>query len=73
MEVTPHKLRHTAASLAVSAGANVLAVGRMLGHAKPSLTLDVHVDLFDSDLDAVADRLNDLRWGPLRTSCGPSG
>ncbi|WP_236984414.1 MULTISPECIES: tyrosine-type recombinase/integrase [Mycobacterium] len=29
--ITPHDLRHTAASLAVSAGANVKAVQRMLG------------------------------------------
>lgn len=29
--LTPHELRHTAASLAVSAGANVKAVQRMLG------------------------------------------
>ena len=29
--VTPHDLRHTAASLAVAAGANVKAVQRMLG------------------------------------------
>ena len=32
--ITPHDLRHTAASLAISAGANVKAVQRMLGHAK---------------------------------------
>jgi len=31
--LTPHDLRHTAASLAVAAGANVEAVQRMLGHA----------------------------------------
>ena len=31
--LTPHELRHTAASLTVSAGANVKAVQRMLGHA----------------------------------------
>lgn len=30
--LTPHELRHTAASLAVSAGANVKAVQAMLGH-----------------------------------------
>lgn len=30
--ITPHDLRHAAASLAVSSGANVLAVSRMLGH-----------------------------------------
>jgi integrase len=39
--LTPHELRHTAASLAVSAGANVKAVQRMLGHATASMTLDV--------------------------------
>jgi integrase len=55
--ITPHGLRHTAASLAVSAGANVKAVQRMLGHAKASMTLDVDADLFDDDLDSVADRL----------------
>jgi hypothetical protein len=51
-------LRHTAASLAVSAGANVKAVQRMLGHASAALTLDRCADLFDDDLDAVADRLD---------------
>ena len=59
--LTPHELRHTAASLAVSAGASVLALQRMLGHDKPSTTLDFYSDLFDEDLDLVADRLGDLR------------
>jgi integrase len=39
-DITPHDLRHSAASLAISAGANVKAVQRMLGHAKASMTLD---------------------------------
>jgi integrase len=56
--ITPHSLRHTAASLAVSAGANVKAVQRMLGHANASMTLDTYTDLFDEDLDTVADRLD---------------
>jgi len=56
--LTPHELRHTAASLAVSAGANVKAVQRMLGHASAAMTLDVYSGLFDDDLDAVADRLD---------------
>ena len=56
--ITPHDLRHTAASLAVSAGANVKALQRMLGHAKASMTLDVYADLFDDDLDAVAVQLD---------------
>jgi integrase len=40
-----HDLRHTAASLAISAGANVKAVQRMPGHVKASMTLDTYADL----------------------------
>jgi integrase len=68
--ITPHDLRHTAASLAISAGANVKAVQRMLGHAKASMTLDVYADLFDDDLDSVADSLDAAiksAADPLRT------
>jgi len=57
---TVHDLRHTAASLAISAGANVKAVQRMLGHASAAMTLDVYADLFDDDLDAVGDALSRL-------------
>ena len=57
--MTPHDLRHTAASLAVQAGANVKAVQRMLGHASAAMTLDVYADLFDDDLDNVAARLDE--------------
>jgi integrase len=57
--LTPHDLRHTAASLAVAAGANVKAVQRMLGHASAAMTLDVYAGLFGDDLDAVATRLDE--------------
>ncbi len=53
--VTAHDLRHTAASLVISAGANPKVVQRMLGHASAAMTLDVYADLFDSDLDSVAE------------------
>lgn len=59
--VTPHDLRHTAASLAISAGANVKAVQRMLGHASASMTLDVYAELFEDDLDEVAEALDRQR------------
>ena len=58
---TPHDLRHTAASLAVSAGANVKAVQKMLGHASAAMTLEIYADLFDDDLEAVATALHDAR------------
>ncbi len=59
--VTPHDLRHVAASLAVSAGANVKAVQKMLGHASAAMTLDIYADLFDDDLEAVANALDQAR------------
>jgi integrase len=59
-DVTPHDLRHTAASLAIAAGANVKAVQRMLGHASAAMTLDVYAGLFGDDLDAVALALDEL-------------
>jgi integrase len=57
--LTPHELRHTAASLAVSAGANVKAVQNLLGHASAAMTLDVYSGLFDDDLDGLALRLDE--------------
>ncbi len=56
--ITPHNLRHTAASLAVSSGARVKSVQRMLGHASAAMTLDVYTGLFTDNLDDVADRLD---------------
>ncbi len=32
----------------------------MLGHASAAMTLDVYADLFDSDLDSVADNVAKL-------------
>lgn len=58
--VTPHELRHTAASLAVQSGAGVKAAGRMLGHASAVMALDVYADLFDDDLGVLAQRLDSV-------------
>lgn len=59
--LTPHSLRHTAASLAVQAGASVLVVSRLLGHSRPSVTLDVYAGLWDTDLQEVAGALDAQR------------
>ena len=40
----------------------------MLGHASAAMTLDRYADLFDDDLDDVADRLDRLR----SEVCGPA-
>lgn len=61
--ITPHDLRHTAASLAIAAGANIKALQRMLGHRSAAMTLDVYSGLFEDDLDQVAEGLNDRAQG----------
>ncbi len=65
---TVHDLRHTAASLAVSAGANVKVLQRMLGHSSAAMTLDTYADLFDHDLDSVADALDAARASSTRSA-----
>lgn len=60
-ELTPHEMRHTCASLAISAGANIKVLQTMLGHSSAALTLDRYGHLFDDDLDAVSDALEELR------------
>lgn len=59
--VTPHDLRHTAASLAISAGANAKVVQRMLGHKSAKVTLDTYAALFPDDLDNVTSALSRQR------------
>lgn len=60
---TVHDLRHTFASLAVKAGANVKALQNALGHANASMTLDVYSHLFNDDLDALGEKLGGLGAG----------
>lgn len=40
--INPHTFRHTAASILLSNGIDVLTVSKMLGHAAPSTTLNVY-------------------------------
>ncbi|MEV8212532.1 tyrosine-type recombinase/integrase [Leifsonia sp. NPDC077715] len=57
--MTPHNLKHTAASLAVSTVVNGKALQRILGHKSAAMTLDTYADLFEDDLRSVADKLNE--------------
>jgi len=58
--ISPNQLRHHAASYWISKGANILQVSRLLGHAKPSITLDVYSALFTDDLLRLAAIPSDL-------------
>jgi integrase len=67
--LTPHSLRHTAASLAIASGADVKVVQQMLGHASATMTLDLYGHLYGDRLDEIADRMDALRSArPSRTT-----
>lgn len=68
--LTPHKLRHTAASLAIAAGADVKVVQQMLGHADAAMTLNIYGHLFPDRLDEVADTLDAQRMQVLKRRDG---
>lgn len=55
-----HELRHTAASLAIQAGANIKALQNMPGHESAGLTLDRYGHLYGSDVEAVGVAINAL-------------
>lgn len=58
-----HDLRHTAASLMLNNGVDVLVASRRLGHAKPSITLDVYGHLIPSIQAEAADVMDQLVSG----------
>jgi integrase len=64
--ITPHDLRHTCASLAISAGANIKVLQNLLGHKTATLTLDRYGHLFPDDLGRIADAF-DAAADQLRT------
>jgi len=71
--LTPHDLRHTAASLAIASGASVKGVQRMLGHKDAAMTLNVYASLFEDDLDLVSERLDAAIASAAVSSTCPEG
>ena len=59
--VTPHNLRHTAASLAIASGADVKLVQRMLGHRNAEETLNTYAHLWPDRMDEVMRALSQHR------------
>ena len=57
-----HSLRHTAASLMISGGADVATVSGLLGHSQVSTTLDIYTHAFDEKKREVSARCRG-GWG----------
>ena len=62
-----HDLRHTFASHLIRAGVDPVRASRQLGHARPSITLDIYAHEFEHarGLDDVRDSI-DAAFGPSR-------
>jgi hypothetical protein len=56
-----YDLRHTCASLLIAQGASIKAVQKQLGHKTASITLDTYGHLFPSKLEALRERLEQVR------------
>jgi integrase len=57
--IVPHELRHTCASLAIKAGANVKVLQTLLGHKTATMTLDCYEHLYPDELGVIAAALDD--------------
>ena len=53
-KLSPNDLRHYAVKFAIGQGADVFAVQKMLGHAKPSITLDVYGSEWETSAEELA-------------------
>jgi integrase len=49
-----HDLRHTAASILLNSNVSLIKVSRMLGHSKPSVTLDIYTHLISDETREAA-------------------
>lgn len=56
-EIRLHDLRHTAATLALTAGAHPKQVQEMLGHARVAITLDVYSHVTEQMHDEAAEKI----------------
>ena len=55
-----HNLRHTAASLMLNRGVPPFIVSRILGHSKPSTTMDIYGHLIPIASEGVGDMMDEL-------------
>lgn len=65
-----HDVRHTCASLAIAAGADVLVLQRMLGHASAAMTLDRYGHLIPGQAETIAQQLSAPRPAAHCHACG---
>ena len=60
-----HDLRHTAVSLQLRAGADILALSRVAGHSSPSITLNVYAHELDDSTSLIRKAIDDIATDSL--------
>lgn len=58
--ISPHDLRHTAASLALEGGANLKEVQQLLGHADPGTTMQFYTGISETAQKRTAEKIENL-------------
>lgn len=58
--INPHAFRHTAASVLISQGTDVVTVSKMLGHAKVSTTEDIYSHVIEESKQQASNALADV-------------
>jgi integrase len=69
--VSFHALRHTHASALIASGLDVVVISRRLGHANPTVTLNVYGHLFKRDDRAAADAIEAAMTRTRKEPIGP--
>ena len=75
-DTSPHDLRHAYASMLIDGGESVVVVARRLGHANPSMTLNVYSHLFKDSEErtrTVVDAAWNAKIGAVADSVRTSG
>jgi len=55
-----HDLRHTAASIMLNNGIPIIVVSKILGHSRPSITLDVYGHLYHEMQSEAAMKMDEF-------------
>lgn len=58
--VNPHLFRHTAASILISSGLDILTVSQMLGHSDISTTLNIYSHALETSRQKAADCISEI-------------
>ena len=58
--INPHAFRHTAASVLISQGTDVVTVSKMLGHAKVSTTEDIYSHVIEESKQQASNALAEV-------------